>query len=861
MTGETESQPEESRASSETGEGSEDREQQRLNDATLDPGALIEQSGDIRQAEEVQATFTALVDNAGNETTPITLSVVEISSTLIPLPGPLVGDGSAVTDTSPGSGSEESAEEAAKKAVEDALKAFQEASGGTGQAAGQMVGASVGDSGSTGSGMGGAKVTGGTSGAASQAGAMVGESGSTGSGMGGAKVTGGTGEAAGQTAWNMVGESGNSGSGMGGAKLVDASSEGAGQTTGAEEGDSATVDPPTRISVEPPTRISDEQGGAKPAAGDSVRQAAPAAESGPAAGDSVRQAAPPAESGPVAVDSLRQAAPPAESGPVAGDSIRQAAPPAESGPVAGDSIRQAAPPAESGPVAGDSVRQAAPPVTLPGVRGTASEQATAEGRAEEKAPVEYPKEPPPPPPDMESREVETAAVPEGEGASVMSAIPLGGEETGATPETTEAGPESTDQPDQAPVESETGMGAEAVMDTVAASLDENVEGDVNEEGLAEAEEGWKPPEMYMYSGPDGKIVVVGPDGKPMDSPPMVTSPTGAPPFYAYYPGMKDKNGDPVKFEISEYTGSLTDLYLYHDSTGNPIVVDKNGNPVSSPPSLTSPDGATFYAYYGKAGTGESVELQAYKGSLTDLYLYQDSSGKMIVVDADGNPVASPPSVTSADGATFYAYYGKAGTSEQVQLQAYKGSLTDLYLYQDSSGKTIVVDADGNPVSCPPSVTSADGATFYAYYGKAGTSEQVQLQAYKGSLTDLYLYQDSTGKMIVVDADGNPVVSPPKVTSADGSTFYASYDNSGTGESVHLQAYKGSLTDVYLYQDSSGKMIVVDATGKPLTSQPSITSPDGATFYASYAGGYKTGDMVQLQYYKPPSNKSKGGAPV
>ncbi len=66
MTGETESQPEESRASSETGEGSEDRDQQRLDDATLDPGALIEQSGDIRQAETTQESFTALVEEAGD---------------------------------------------------------------------------------------------------------------------------------------------------------------------------------------------------------------------------------------------------------------------------------------------------------------------------------------------------------------------------------------------------------------------------------------------------------------------------------------------------------------------------------------------------------------------------------------------------------------------------------------------------------------------------------------------------------------------------------------------------------------------------------------------------------------------------
>jgi len=450
--------------------------------------------------------------------------------------------------------------------------------------------------------------------------------------------------------------------------------------------------------------------------------------------------------------------------------------------------------------------QEATPITLPGVQEKAAEETPAGVRGAaaasegQQVPVEMDHEPPPPPPDLGGSEADTGSGSAGKGAGVRSAVPLEGA-AAVTAESLEEGSGSLEQPDQAPLENEAGTGAETGMDTAAVATDENVEAGVSQEDLSEAEEGWNPPDVYMYYGPDGKIIVVGEDGKPIDCPPIVSSADGAS-FFAYYPGMVDENGDPIKFEIKDYKGSLTDLYLYHDSTGKPIVVDKNGNPVSSPPSLASADGATFFAYYGKAGAGEQVELQAYKGSLTDLYLYHDSAGKPIVVDKNGNLVISPPWLTSADGATFYASY-------------------------DSSG----------------------------------TGESVQLQAYKGSLTDLYLHQDSTGKMIVVDADGQPVASPPKIYSADGVTFSATYDSSGTGESVQLQAYKGSLTDVYLYQDSSGKMIVVDAAGKPLTSQPSITSPDGATFYASYAGGYKTGDMVQLQYYKPPSNKSKGGAPV
>ena len=64
MTGEIGSQPEETR---DTGEEAENNGRRKLEDATLDPRASIEQSGDIRQAEDIQEGFTALVENAGEQ--------------------------------------------------------------------------------------------------------------------------------------------------------------------------------------------------------------------------------------------------------------------------------------------------------------------------------------------------------------------------------------------------------------------------------------------------------------------------------------------------------------------------------------------------------------------------------------------------------------------------------------------------------------------------------------------------------------------------------------------------------------------------------------------------------------------------
>jgi hypothetical protein len=53
---------------SEAGEASEQVENQSLNDATFEPRAYVEQTGDYRQAEAVQNSFTAVVDSVVSQT-------------------------------------------------------------------------------------------------------------------------------------------------------------------------------------------------------------------------------------------------------------------------------------------------------------------------------------------------------------------------------------------------------------------------------------------------------------------------------------------------------------------------------------------------------------------------------------------------------------------------------------------------------------------------------------------------------------------------------------------------------------------------------------------------------------------------
>lgn len=298
------------------------------------------------------------------------------------------------------------------------------------------------------------------------------------------------------------------------------------------------------------------------------------------------------------------------------------------------------------------------------------------------------------------------------------------------------------------------------------------EGGLQEEDLNEGEEHWEPPAVYLNA--DG--VVVDADGKPVDSPPVVTSPDGQN-YVASYPGMYDKDGNPVSFEVPDYKGSLEGLYLHDDGGGKLTVVNANGEPVDSPPIVTSPDGQTYNAHY---PGGKQVSLKAYQASVKDMYLHDDGSGKLTVVDANGKPVDSPPILTSPDGQTYGAYYPG---DKPVSMKMYKAPIKDMYVHVDGSGKSTVVDANGDPVDSPPKVFSDGQGNYGAQYPG---DKPVSLKTYKTPIKDMYLHTDSSGKMTVVDANGKPVDSPPIIFSPDGQTYGAKYPG---GKPVTLKLFK------------------------------------------------------------------------
>jgi len=325
-------------------------------------------------------------------------------------------------------------------------------------------------------------------------------------------------------------------------------------------------------------------------------------------------------------------------------------------------------------------------------------------------------------------------------------------------------------------------------------------------------------EMYLYETEDGKQIVVDADGNPIKSPPGLTYDETTGKYYASYGGLDPAKMDPtgidksqLGLELPQYKKPLDGLSLYEDQDGNIVVVDVDGNPIKSPPGLTYDETTgKYYASYGGGDpakldpTGKDksqlgLELPKFKKSLDGLSLYEDQDGNMVVVGANGSPVASPPGLVY-DEATgkYYASYGgedpakmdqsgKDKTKLGLELPKYKKPLDGLKLYTDSEGNPVVVDADGNPVSSPPGLTydEVTGKYFASYGGddpakldKAGNEKSnfgVELSDYEKPINDMYIFEDDNGKMIVVDENGIPVQSPPGLAYNEQSgKYYASY---------------------------------------------------------------------------------------
>ena len=348
------------------------------------------------------------------------------------------------------------------------------------------------------------------------------------------------------------------------------------------------------------------------------------------------------------------------------------------------------------------------------------------------------------------------------------------------------------------------------------------------------------------------------------------------------------------------TDEPPDWYLHEDKDGNITVVDKDGNPVDSPPVVYKYQGKTYVAYPGDEpaiapdGTvndpSKLIELPNYKKPIKDMYLHEDKDGNITVVDKDGKPVSSPPVVFKYQGKT-YVTYGESpiaadGTikdpSKLIELSTYKQDTKNMYLHEDKDGKITVVDGNGKPVDSPPIVYTYKGKTYVSYPGDEpfnpdGTikdpSKLIELSDYKPAIRDIskemYLHEDKDGNITVVDVNGKPVDSPPVVYTYQGK-IYVTYPGDepaiapdGTikdpSKLIELSTYKTAIKDMYLHEDKDGNITVVDGDGKPVNSPPIVFTYQGKT-YVTYPGDdpinpdgtiKDPSKLIELSTYKAP----------
>jgi hypothetical protein len=300
----------------------------------------------------------------------------------------------------------------------------------------------------------------------------------------------------------------------------------------------------------------------------------------------------------------------------------------------------------------------------------------------------------------------------------------------------------------------------------------------------------------VYKAQDGTLTILDSNGKLVPGQPLIGTHDGQN-YYAYYPDDPSKTVSLANYSQDLSTASA-DWYVYKSPDGKLSVVDSEGNAVPWAPILATHDGKNYYAYY-PGDPAKQASLSDYmpsylqglggansvvKGSETaetskwSIYIGQD--GKATVVDENGNPIAAPPIVSTHDGQNYYAYYPNGDKGNlTLELPMWKTAIqSNWYVLVGQDGTPSVVDASGNPVSGAPVLTTHDGTNYTAAY-PGDASNPVSLANYSQSLTGLYACVDQDGKVKVVDADGNAIAGQPLIGTHDGVNYYAYYPGDST----------------------------------------------------------------------------------
>ena len=191
--------------------------------------------------------------------------------------------------------------------------------------------------------------------------------------------------------------------------------------------------------------------------------------------------------------------------------------------------------------------------------------------------------------------------------------------------------------------------------------------------------------LFVHVGQDGSYNVVDATGKPIESPPILekyVDGSGVKHIKATYPGFEEGS---AKGELNFYKSAIGDVYIHHGADNAITVVDKDGKPIDSPPIISKVVGSKgeeiYSASYSDGTSGTiPINITAYSAPIQNMYVHFKQDGTISVVDKYGTPVESPPlikKITDNSGIVhiYASYPGITGSGQQIELGFYKPVLS------------------------------------------------------------------------------------------------------------------------------------------------------------------------------------------
>jgi hypothetical protein len=366
-----------------------------------------------------------------------------------------------------------------------------------------------------------------------------------------------------------------------------------------------------------------------------------------------------------------------------------------------------------------------------------------------------------------------------------------------------------------------------------------------------------------YTGPGGNVVGGAKGGDVAATPINIPKPDGnMTADDVKLEGQIELSPDDVKMEAGTWgTERMSGMPGLDGLAGEMLVTEDGEFVVMGIEGGMDPEGEGEQEVPEEGGEGSS--------EAPDWYIHEDEDGNISVVDADGNPVESPPKIVYFQGKYYAVYPGddlpvKADGSvtdpnklAEYEISSYEPSTEGMQVYYDDDGNPVIVDENGHPVESPPAlvqdpvtgkyyfITETDPSKL-ASFTKSGNFAAALSQGlikeapdYMPPSEGLQIHYDKDGNPTVVDENGHPVESPPAVvqdpvtgkyyfiTETDPSKL-ASFTKSGNFAAALSQGlikeapdYKPSSEGLQIHYDKDGNPTVVDENGHPVESPPAV----------------------------------------